>query len=157
MVYEELRGVTLFIIDDNATHRCFLDGMVRQWRIQAAEAGSGAAGLSKMRQMAESGHPYRVLMVSDRMPDMDGFEVVACMRKDPVLRDTIPVMLLNSRDSQESVQRCQETGVEFCLKKPIRTAELLDVLRKVVAASATHAHPQHQLPACPAPCDCLEV
>jgi class 3 adenylate cyclase len=52
------------------------------------------------------------------MPELDGYEVLAELNRDAVLRD-IPVIMTSSLDELDSVVKCVEMGAEDYLNKPI--------------------------------------
>jgi CheY-like chemotaxis protein len=61
----------LLIIDDNATNRCVLRKITERWQMQPEEAASGAEGLEKLEESFASGHPYRLVLLDQQMPDID--------------------------------------------------------------------------------------
>jgi len=65
------------------------------------------------------------LIVSDiEMPNMNGFELLAHVKKTPTLRDT-PVIMLSTLDSPEVMERCQKLGAGYYIVKPF-TKEKFD-------------------------------
>jgi adenylate cyclase len=52
------------------------------------------------------------------MPELDGYGVLAELKRDPHLRD-IPVIMTSSLDELDSVVKCLEMGAEDYLTKPI--------------------------------------
>ena len=134
VAYDDLRGVPLLIVDDDAMSRCILDGMVRQWRMQACPAGSGEAGLAKLDTARQAGHPYRLALIAEQMPGMDGFEVATRILANPAWQDTVPVMLLCPGDSAAGAARCRKIGVEHHLSKPVKRADLLAILHRLLAS-----------------------
>ncbi len=52
------------------------------------------------------------------MPEVDGFGVLAEMKRDPALRD-VPVIVTSALEEIGSVVRCIELGAEDYLHKPV--------------------------------------
>jgi signal transduction histidine kinase/CheY-like chemotaxis protein/ligand-binding sensor domain-containing protein len=128
---EELQGLPVLIIDDNATNRRILERMVRHWQMQPDEADGGMTGLAALETAAAAGKPYRLILLDEQMPEMDGFEVIRRMRANPALRGAT-IMMLSSADQSVSASRCRELGVKTYLIKPLKPAELLLAIRKAL-------------------------
>jgi light-regulated signal transduction histidine kinase (bacteriophytochrome)/CheY-like chemotaxis protein len=128
---EDLRGLPVLIIDDNDTNRCILRKITERWKMQPAEAASGAEGLKLLKQSSASGHLYRLLLLDHHMPEMDGIEVIRRIRAQPELNDA-HIIMLTSADQSSAVKKCRELGVGTCLSKPVKRSELLLSIRKVL-------------------------
>lgn len=109
---------TVLVADDNPDVRDYLTSLLRErWRVRAV--GDGASAL----ELARSEPPDLVL--SDvMMPGLDGFELLAALRADPVTRG-IPVVLLTARAGEESTVEGLEAGADDYLVKPFSARELL--------------------------------
>jgi CheY-like chemotaxis protein len=67
------------------------------------------------------------------MPVMDGFELCAAIRSDPVLRH-MPVLLLTMLGDEASRERGRLVGASAFLTKPVTPAALKETIGKVVGA-----------------------
>jgi two-component system sensor histidine kinase/response regulator len=134
----DLRGVAAIVIDDNATNRRILLDLVRRWQIQAEAADSGPAGLAKLAAAAAAGRPFRLILLDERMPGMDGLEVIGRIRSSS-LAPGAPILMLTSDDQNVSLARCREMGVETYLVKPVKPSELLTMIRKALGTIQPHA------------------
>ena len=128
---EDLRGLSVLIIDDNATNRQILRKTAEHWQMHPQEAHSGFEGLAKLEDAWATGHPFRLVLLDEQMPGMDGLEVVQRARARPELRDAT-IMMLTSADQTAIAAKCRELGVRVCLVKPIKPAELLSSIRMVL-------------------------
>jgi signal transduction histidine kinase/CheY-like chemotaxis protein len=127
----DLHGIPLLIVDDNATSRRILFELARQWEMEPHTCDSGESGLAELSRAASEENPYRLLLLDEQMPGMDGMEVLDRIRRNPVLR-TVVIMMLTSRDQVESVALCRKMGVETYLIKPISSSDLLGSIRLAV-------------------------
>jgi len=76
-------------------------------------------------------HPLPSLILLDlRLPKKSGLEVLEWLRGDPVLRDT-PVVVLTSSAEQADIDRAHALGVNAYLVKPVRFADLLEIVKGV--------------------------
>ncbi len=128
---EGLRGMPVLIIDDNSTSRRIIRAMVQRWGLLAAEAGSGMEGLITLEEAFQSGHPFRLILLDERMPEMNGIEVIERIRANARLAGAT-IMMLTSDDQSSSAARCRKMGVEAYLIKPIKPGELLTTIRKLL-------------------------
>ena len=63
------------------------------------------------------------------MPIMDGYEATRRIRKTPSMRD-IPILALTASSFREDVIKCEESGMNDFLSKPIRAATLREAIER---------------------------
>jgi signal transduction histidine kinase/CheY-like chemotaxis protein len=125
---EELEGLAVLIVDDNATNRSILSELTTQWNMNAYACDSGGAALQELARAASADQPYRLILLDDEMPGINGYEFLDRMRGDP-LRQPAAIMMLTSSDRVTSVARTRELGVETYFIKPPIASELLACIR----------------------------
>jgi signal transduction histidine kinase/CheY-like chemotaxis protein len=125
---EDLHGIPLLIIDDNATNRRILFEQTRQWEMEPLACDSGESGLAELSRAAHAGIPYRLVLLDEQMPGIDGLAVLERIRSNPLLLSPV-VMMLTSYDQVRSAARCRQMGVETYLIKPISSSDLLASIR----------------------------
>lgn len=118
-----LAGRRVLVVDDNATNRRLLTGLLSGWHMRTATAASAQEALSLMQTAAGQGQPFELLLTDVHMPDVDGFELVEQVRCAPGLAAAVTLML-TSGDQQGDIVRCRALGVSNHLTKPVRRAEL---------------------------------
>ncbi len=107
--------VRVLVIDDEAILRALLREMLSACGYDADVAESGDAGLAQFQAQA-----YRAVITDLLMPGMNGFEVIAALRKiDPAVRI---IMLTGSAPAQTAGQ-ARESGITL-LHKPIALRDL---------------------------------
>jgi signal transduction histidine kinase/DNA-binding response OmpR family regulator len=130
---EDLHGMPTLIIDDNATNRRILSELTGQWRMKSHMCDSGESGLAELSRAASEGNPYRLLLLDEQMPGMNGMEVLDRIRRNPAL-ESVVIMMLTSCDQVESAARCRQMGVETYLIKPVGPSDLLGSIRLAIGA-----------------------
>ena len=95
------------------------------------EVHFAADGHAALRALAEGG--FHLVLTDLYMPVMDGFVLVQKMRADPKLRD-IPVVAI-SGGGKEAETRARAEGVEVYLRKPVRFAEVLETVKRLLRIS----------------------
>src|SRR5512139_1054652 len=101
----------ILVVDDLPTNRLKLSLGLRQQGHTSKEAENGHQALKMLR--AES---FDLVLLDIVMPQMDGYEVLAQMKEDRVLRN-VPVIVISAQDELESVVRGIELGAEDYLPK----------------------------------------
>jgi adenylate cyclase len=104
---------TILITDDNRVNRLLLGRGLEQQGHTVVFAEHGREALELLR----NGH-FDLMLLDVLMPELDGYEVLAELQRDPHLRD-IPVVMTSSLDEIDSVVKCVEMGAEDYLPKPI--------------------------------------
>ena len=123
----KLQNLPVLIVDDNATNRRILEEMITSWRMKPVAAANGAAALKAMKRARTEGNPFQVVLLDGHMPEMDGFEVAARVKKDPQLRHAT-VILLASAGKREDQSRAKTLGAAAALTKPVKQSELWDAI-----------------------------
>jgi CheY-like chemotaxis protein len=130
---EDLHGIRLLIIDDNATNRRILFELARQWKMEPEVCDSGESGLAELARAANAGTAYRLVLLDEQMPGIEGLEVLESIRNNPLLLTPV-VMMLTSCDQVRIAARCRQMGVETYLIKPISSSDLLGSIRVALGA-----------------------
>src|SRR5262249_48370342 len=130
----KLAGRRVLVIDDNATNRQILEGLLKSWHMEPVLTDGGAAALAALQAAADSGDPFRLILLDLMMPDMDGFDVIEQIKQRPGLAQPTIVML-SSAGQCEHRARCRALGAPVYLIKPIKASELFDSIISALALS----------------------
>ncbi len=122
----ELRELRVLVVDDNATNRRILQGMLSNWGMRPTLVDGGRAALSALERAREEGRPFAVILLDAMMPEMDGFTLAEQIRLGSQAGATL--MMLSSAGRREDAERCRALGVSAFLGKPIRQSTLLDAI-----------------------------
>ena len=133
---ESLRGLSVLIVDDNATNRRILDTLMKSWEMKPVLAESGETALQALHEAATAEGPFRLVLVDSHMPGMDGFALVERIRENPAFAAST-FMMLTSVGQRGDAARCRRLGVSAYLSKPIGQTELLDAVLRVLAIHPT--------------------
>jgi len=113
--------------DDEATRQVIRRTLTKQgWTVDEAE--NGRIALERVAR-----HKPELILLDLMMPEMDGFDFLAELRKQEAWQ-AIPIVVLSSKDLSMEERRLLTGNVEKILEKGAYTREaLLREVRKVVA------------------------
>jgi two-component system sensor histidine kinase/response regulator len=141
----DLAGLRTLIVDDLATNRRILEGMLRRSGLVCASAGSGAEALQKLDEASRQSESIDLLITDCQMPAMDGFELVRRIREK--VEQSAPAMLmLTSSVRSGDLGKARDLGIKACLTKPIGRAELLEAIQKSLGRSVPEMQPVGSAP-----------
>jgi len=72
------------------------------------------------------------------MPEMNGFEVLEVLKKNPETAK-IPVIMLTARTQDQDVLKGWQAGVECYLTKPFNPIELITFIKRIFAVEEQDA------------------
>ena len=110
----------ILVVDDQKISRLTLAGILGEAGHEVRAEGSGPEGLESARSWLPD-----VVILDVHMPGMDGFEVVARLKEDPVTESIPVVFLTGDPPTDELVVRGLELGAYDFLSKGCSKAELL--------------------------------
>ena len=128
---DKLRGVSVLIVDDNATNRGILLGVLGRCEMRMCDVENGEQALTELISAKAAGDPYQLILTDMHMPNMDGFGLVQKIRDTPGL-STAAIMMLTSAGYRDDTERCRQLGINSYLLKPIQQRELLTAILKVL-------------------------
>jgi CheY-like chemotaxis protein len=115
--------VHVLIIEDDSVLAEQLTEAIEARNLTARVAGTGKEGLMLARQLRPRG-----IVLDVKLPDVDGWQVMERLRKDP-MTSGIPVHFISAVDSP---QRAFALGAIGYLTKPVSRDELVGVVRVLV-------------------------
>jgi len=124
-----LAGLRVLVADDNAINRTIVSRMLEGAGMRAVTAQDGEEALALMTDGAVD-----LALLDVNMPVMDGIEAAQFYRIALPGGGGVPLIALTADATPQTRDRCLRAGMSVCLVKPVRTADLLDALRKVLPA-----------------------
>ena len=114
----------VLVADDNADMRSYIVRLLREHGWDVDGVANGQLALDAIRAGMTAGEPPDLVLADVMMPGLDGFELLASLRADPLTSD-MPVILLSARAGEESRVHGLVAGADDYLVKPFAARELL--------------------------------
>jgi PAS domain S-box-containing protein len=130
---DELLGIRVLVVDDNASAREILAGMASSFGVEVDVADSGRVALRLLVEAEDKALPYDLVLMDWRMPGMDGVETVRQMHAAN-LRQTPSVIMVTAFGREEVREQAERQGVRLpvVLTKPVTPSTLLEAIGTVL-------------------------
>ncbi|MDG9922769.1 MULTISPECIES: response regulator [unclassified Pseudomonas] len=130
---DELLGMRVLVVDDNASAREILSGMARGFGLEVDVAESGGMALRLLADAEARTLPYDLVLMDWRMPGMDGMETVSRMHSAN-LRYTPSVIMVTAFGREEAREEAERKGIQLpvVLTKPVTSSTLLEAIGAVL-------------------------
>ena len=126
-----LAGVRVLIVDDNATNREILTHQLASFQVEPLSAASGDEALALLRNAAAAGSPISLAVLDMNMPGMTGVQLAHAIQSEPAIAK-IKTVLLTSLAHSLSREELHRAGIDHCLLKPARLAQLQATLETLL-------------------------
>ncbi len=123
----DLRGLRALVVDDNATSRDVLKGMLESFSFDVTLAAGGEDGLKELENTAED-HPYELVLMDWKMPGMNGIETSRRIKNHPGLSKIPTIIMVTAYGREEIVRQADQVGLEGFLIKPFNPSTLFDTI-----------------------------
>jgi diguanylate cyclase (GGDEF)-like protein/PAS domain S-box-containing protein len=121
----------ILVVDDDTAIRELVREALELFQFDVIEARNGAEGVASFTR-----HKPALVVMDVRMPEMDGFQACAAMRRVPG-RASTPILILTGLDDTESIKSAYEAGATDFASKPVNLFVLGHRLRYMLRAKRT--------------------
>ncbi len=122
-----LQGMTVLVVDDNATNRRILKEVLQSWKMLPTLVSSAPEALVLLERAQSNGRPFPLVLLDCHMPGMNGFTLAEKIRQQREPNGAV-IMMLTSGGRSGDIGRCQALGVSSYLLKPLKPSELQDAI-----------------------------
>jgi two-component system chemotaxis response regulator CheY len=120
----------ILILDDSATMIMNLSGILTKAGYEVATAANGKEGIEQL----SGGLKPSVILTDLNMPEMDGIQFIKEARKAAATKFT-PIIVLSGDSDGRKRDDARSAGASGWLTKPPQPAQLLYVVKQLVAAA----------------------
>jgi two-component system chemotaxis response regulator CheY len=113
-------------VDDSASVRQMVAFTLRRAGLEVAEAADGQAGLERAASSR-----FDLIVTDLNMPNLDGIQMIAAVRKLPGYAFT-PILMLTTESQPEKKEAGKKAGATGWILKPFNPDQLVAVVQKLV-------------------------
>jgi PAS domain S-box-containing protein len=129
----KLWDIPILVVDDNPTNCRILVDTLLSWHMEPTSVPDGETALALIDERRRAGHPFQVVLLDGHMPGLDGFAVAQRLRQQG---HTPKIIMLTSASRSNDAERCRQMSVMAFLVKPVKQADLLRALARVLGLSS---------------------
>ena len=126
----------ILIAEDNLVNQHVINQMLKKLGYAADIVNNGLEAVEAIRSKV-----YNLVLMDMQMPELDGLEATERIRhnnKTLGIAEKVPVIIaLTANIMPGDQERCLAAGMNDYLSKPLKTAELMEMLKKWTTISAT--------------------
>ncbi len=125
----------ILLTEDNVVNQCLASRILQKEGHGVVIAGNGREALAALAKSE-----FDVVLMDVQMPEMDGFEATAAIRKsEMVTGNHVPIIAMTAHAMSGDRERCLGAGMDEYVSKPIGARALLNVIEK--CAAVAHGNP----------------
>jgi HAMP domain-containing protein/CheY-like chemotaxis protein/signal transduction histidine kinase len=121
---DDLVGKPVLVVDDDVRNIFALSSVLERRGMNVLSASTGHEAIA----MIEGRDDIAIVLMDIMMPEMDGYETMQVIRKNPAYR-RLPIIALTAKAMKGDREKCLEAGASDYLAKPVNTEQLLSALR----------------------------
>ena len=129
---QDVHGLSVLVVDDNASSREILGGMLETLAFEVTTVESGEAAIEELtNQPDEDG--YAAVFMDWKMPGIDGLEATLRIQRD-LDRPEIPaIIMVTAYDKDDLLDQAHEVQIDAVLTKPVSQSTLYDKVIEVLS------------------------
>jgi CheY-like chemotaxis protein len=134
------------VVDDNTTNQKVARLMLENLDCRVDLSANGKEALEMLELL-----PYDLVFMDCEMPEMDGYEATAEIRRRHAGDRHVPVVAMTAKVIQGDRKRCLEGGMDDYISKPVRLEDLEAALARYVSGNGNvvESRPKSAPPAAP--------
>ncbi len=121
----------ILVVDDNTTNQKVARLMLESLGCRVDLSADGQEALDMLELL-----PYDVVFMDCEMPEMDGYEATAEIRRRHSDGRRVPVVAMTAKAIQGDRERCLEAGMDDYISKPVRMEDLEVVLARYASGNS---------------------
>ena len=122
----------VLIVDDSSSMRTVIKKIIKISGFDVGEWWEAADGEEALKVLSSE---WVDLVLTDiNMPNMNGLELVAEMKKDQMLK-SIPVVMVTTEGSEKRIRESRELGASGYIKKPFLPEDIKGTLSSIMGGT----------------------
>jgi two-component system, sensor histidine kinase len=121
----------ILVVEDNPINQQVAAGWLQRLGCRADVAANGFEALDALQRIA-----YSAVLMDCQMPEMDGFQATAEIRRREGSARSTPIIAMTANAMKGDRERCLAAGMDDYISKPVHIEELQAALRRVLSQPA---------------------
>src|SRR3989449_11778840 len=121
---EKIDGRKVLVVDDDVRNIFAITSMLESNGLDVIYAENGKDGI----QALERNPDVDVVLMDVMMPEMDGYETMRAIRRDPAHK-ALPIIAITAKALKDDREKCIQAGASDYLAKPVEADKLLELIR----------------------------
>jgi CheY-like chemotaxis protein len=121
---EALAGKKVLVVDDDVRNIFALTSLLERHTMQVINATNGREAIKLLANTPD----IAFVLMDIMMPEMDGYETIRAVRKNPAHK-LLPIVALTAKAMKGDREKCLEAGASDYIAKPVNTEQLLSIMR----------------------------
>ena len=118
--------IRLLLAEDNINNQKVALKILEKAGYRAEAVFNGLEALTALEK-----NPYDLILMDVQMPEMDGFETTAAIRRmEKEKGGHVPIVAMTAHAMKGDRERCLEAGMDDYLSKPIQPKELIEMIER---------------------------
>jgi CheY-like chemotaxis protein len=114
----------VLVVDDDARNIFALTTVLENQDMNVLCATNGRQAIEMIQETSD----LSVVLMDIMMPEMDGYETMREIRRDPQFR-MLPILALTAKAMKGDREKCLQAGASDYVAKPVNTEQLLSLLK----------------------------
>ncbi len=127
----------VLLVEDNIVNQKLAANLLRKFGCNVDVAANGVEAVKMWKALA-----YDAIFMDCQMPEMDGYEATAEIRKAEPDEARIPIVAMTANAMTGDRERCLTAGMDDYLSKPINVVALRAVIAKWMPATTADVQPE---------------
>jgi len=118
-------GTRVLVVEDNIVNQKVATMILQSFGCRVEVAANGREALTSIDAL-----PFDVVFMDCEMPEMDGYEATAEIRRRDDDKRELPIIALTAKATKGDRERCLESGMDDYMSKPVRSEDIQAVLER---------------------------
>ena len=119
----------VLIVDDSSSMRAIIKKIIKVSGFSVGEFLVAADGKEALKVLKDEW--VDIVLTDINMPNMNGMELIAEMKKDELMR-SIPVVMVTTEGSEKKMQEAMDLGASGYVKKPFLPEDIKRTLSSIM-------------------------
>ena len=123
---KELENLNVLLAEDNELNQMRAAHLLEYLNMNVVIANNGIEAVDKIQEQK-----IDLILMDMQMPEMDGLEATKIIREKH--DKNVPIIALTANSVEGDKQKCRDAGMNDFLSKPFKGAELIRIIKKLIA------------------------